>query len=501
MKLNARVLDIEGEWSALLNHRDAKALGVGLHDRISISSGKGSISVFAELTGTMVQPGQIGIYRDIADSLGVRDGEELDVEVAPTPLSVLHIRKKLRGSSLSKDEIYSVISDVVSRRLSNLEVAGLLFAEQFVGMSLDEIESLTRAMVDTGERLELPGRVVDKHSIGGVPGNKISLLVVPIIAASGLTIPKTSSRAVTSPSGTADTMEVLANVEFTLEELRRIVTRVGGCIVWGGSLNIAPADDLIIRVEYPLRIDPLPQMVASIMAKKMAVGAKHVVLDIPVGRGTKAETTEEGERIARLFSELGKRLGIRVRAALTYGGQPVGRAVGPALEAREALSALIDPQHYISRSLIEKSVGVAGLLLEDAGVAPPGRGYEVAKEILYSGRAYSKFREILEAQGGNPNVRPEEVPVGDKVHVIEAPADGFVTYVDNDAIAETARAAGAPRDRGAGVVLRAKVGHVVRKGEALMEIYAERSTKLQEALSIVAARPPLIVEGMILEWM
>ncbi len=236
--------------------------------------------------------------------------------------------------------------------------------EEFHGMSMDEVEYLTRAMVETGITIDFARPCYDKHSIGGVPGNKVTLLIVPIVAAAGLLIPKTSSRAITSPSGTADTMNVLANIEFTASELKEMALKAGGTIVCGGKVGLAPADDILIRVEYPLCIDPRGQMRASIMAKKLAVGADFIVIDIPVGLGAKVETTEDARKLAQSFMELGDRLKVRVQCGITYGGQPVGHTIGPALEAREALLAL---QGKGPASLIEKSTALTGMLLEVGG--------------------------------------------------------------------------------------------------------------------------------------
>ncbi|MEM3621077.1 MAG: AMP phosphorylase [Candidatus Methanomethyliaceae archaeon] len=505
--LKAKIIDITtGEKSVVLNEQDARGMMLRIHDRVRLS--KGGANVLAridisdrivcriEVSSGLVCPGEVGIYRDLLKDFPVSEGEEVEISPAPTPPSVEYIRKKMRGQTLTKGEITQIVKDTVTHSLSQLEVAAFLMAEEYVGMNMDEIESLTRAMVETGNTIDFGEPVVDKHSIGGVPGNKVTLLIVPIVAAAGLKIPKTSSRAITSPSGTADTMEVLAPVEFSVGELRRLLQKTGGYIAWGGSLNLAPADDLFIRVEHPLSIDPRPQMLASIMAKKLAVGVSTLVLDIPTGRGAKVESFEEARKLANEFIELGSRLGIRVRCGLTYGGQPVGHTVGPALEAKEALETLMGRG---PNSLIEKSTALAGTLFEMTGLAPRGGGQDMAKEILRSGKAYQKFREIIENQGGNPNIKPDEIPLGEKRYILAAPTDGYVSSINNSAINAIAKAAGAPLDKGAGVKLYAKMGYAVKKGDPVVEIYAERESKLKEALGVASRNPPFMIEGMLLE--
>jgi len=495
--MQVKVLDISSNNRvAVLNKKDSQSLGVHLHDRIKIIKGEEGATCLVEITETFIPPGKIGVFKNVAEDLDLKDSDEVLVDIASPPISADYIKKKMEGKTLTKEEIYAIIKDIVEGNLSQLEIAAFAIAQKYLGMSLDEIEYLSRAMADTGEKIEFDEMVFDKHSIGGVPGNKVSLLIVPIVAAAGLLIPKTSSRAITSPSGTADTMEVLAPVEFEAAELKKIAKKVRGAIVWGGALNIAPADDMIIRVEYPLSLDPRSQVMASIMSKKLAVGVNFLVLDIPVGAGAKVKTMEEARLFARDFVALGERLGITVECGITYGGQPVGHTVGPALEAKEALEALMGNG---PTSLIEKATSLSGILLEMGGLAHRGRGEEIAKEILFSGKALKKMREIIEAQGGNPNIKPEDIPIGDKSVTLYSPADGYVARVDNIAIKKIARVAGAPIDKGAGVKLHGKVGYKVKKGDPIITIYAESETKLSYAHTLAMQLKPITIEGMLLQ--
>jgi AMP phosphorylase len=281
-----------------------------------------------------------------------------------------------------------------------------------------------------------------------------------------------------------------------LDEIKRIVTKVGAVLVWGGAVRLAPADDIIISVERMLGIDPRCQLLASVMSKKLAAGVDHLLVDIPVGLGAKVEPIEKARSLAHDFIELGHKLNVQVEVALTYGGQPVGYAVGPALEAREALETL---RGNGPGSLVEKAVSLAGIMLELGGVAATGLGRQMAMELLKSGKAYQKMREIIEAQGGNPDVKPEDIPIGSQKETILAPSSGYVTQIYNQRINEIVRAAGAPRDKGAGLRILMKEGRKVEKGEPLLEIYTEHETKLEEALTVAKRNPPVKIEGMLLE--
>jgi len=496
-QFTCRTIDIlTGHRTVLLNRKDCERVDIRAHDRVNLRKGDKNVTAIVDTTLTIVGTGEIGITSDIAPELGIREGDIVEVSLLPAPNSTLFIRKKIMGQRLTRDEIYSIVQDSVKGMLSDVEMTGFLVAQQFHGLTDEEQVWLTRAMADTGEVIDFERPVYDKHSVGGVPGNKVSLLIVPIIASAGLLIPKTSSRAITSPSGTADTMSVLAPVEFSAAELKKLALKTGGAIVWGGSLHLAPADDIFIGVEHPLQIDPEPQMIASIMAKKLAVGADFMVLDLPVGHEAKISSSDEGRRLSFKFIDIGDKLGIKVRCGITYGGQPVGYTIGPALEAREAFEAL---EGKGPTSLIEKSTALAGMLLEFGGKAVRGEGQALARQILTSGKALEKMREIIEAQGGDSKVQSTRIQVGECRAEIVAPCDGYITRVSNAAMNQIARAAGAPVEKGAGIMLYGKEGHKVSKGEKVMEIFGERDSRVDEAHNLAVKLAPINIEGMLLQ--
>ncbi|MDI6883563.1 MAG: AMP phosphorylase [Hadesarchaea archaeon] len=500
MTLKVKPLDMEtGRNIVVLHEDDAEELGHFAGDRVTLATPKITIVAIANATRRMVQQGELGTFVEVTEALGLKLGDEVTVSLAPRPQSVAAIKKKMTGQQLSSEEIGAIIGDIVADNLTTTEMTAFVVAEYIKGMGTDEIVALTRHMVDTGDTLELDVKpVLDVHSIGGVPGNKYALIVVPIVAATGLTVPKTSSRAITSGAGTADVMEVLANVTLGLDEIKKIVTQVGAVLAWGGAVRLAPADDIIIRTERMLGVDPRCQLLASVMSKKLAVGADHILIDIPTGPGSKVEQIEEARDLARDFIELGHRLGVQVESAVTYGGQPVGYAVGPALEAKEALETL---RGNGPGSLVEKATSLAGIMLELGGAAAPGLGRQTAMEILSSGKACQKMCEIIEAQGGDPKIKSEDIYIGEKKETLTAPQSGYVTHIYNQRINDIARAAGAPRDKGAGLRILMKEGRKVDKGEPCLEIYAEHETKLDEAIAIAKRYPPVKIEGMLLEKM
>jgi thymidine phosphorylase len=304
---------------------------------------------------------------------------------------------------------------------------------------------------------------------------------VPIVAALGLPIPKTSSRGITSPAGSADSMEVLAPVSLDIPAMRKVVEREGGCIVWGGTVRLSPADDILIRVERPLDFDSDGQLVASVLSKKAAAGSTHVVIDMPVGPTAKVRGAEAAARLAQRLGSVGKSIGLEVRVVSSDGSQPVGRGIGPALEARDVLSVLQN-ETAAPADLRERALLLAGELVELCGAAPAGSGNAAAREALASGAAWRKFQAICAAQGGM-----REIPLAAQRHVVAAPAAGRVASFDNRRLAKVAKLAGAPRDPAAGLDLHVRVGDRVERGAPLFTLHAEAPGALEYALAYLAA--------------
>lgn len=481
MFLKVITLGVEsgGKPVVFLHKQDADEIGVIASSRVKVIAKKESTAI-VNLAPSYMKKGFIGVNEEVRKQLVLKNGSLVDVKVATFPKSLQFIRNKLSGRKLLYQEIREIVRDVIAGNLSEGEIAAFVTALHLQGLNLDEATSLTSSMVETGNQLNLDKKkVVDKHSIGGVPGDKTTLLVVPIVAAAGLIIPKTSSRAITSAAGTADRAEMLMPVDLEVKEMRQVLTKCNGCIVWGGALDLAPADDIFVKSEYSLSIDPL--LLPSIMSKKKAVGATHLIIDIPTGRGAKVKTIGEADLLAKDMIELGRRLGIHTHCVVTYGEQPIGLTIGPALEAREALSILMNESKV--PDLMDKACHIAGSIFEIAGKP---NGYNLARNILHSGKAEKKLRDIISHQGGRANLKPDDLPIGEHVTEYRAKESGVVLWMDNSSLVETARAAGAPKDKGAGIVFSKKCGDKVSKGDVLFTIHAEKTSKLSRAQEVLS---------------
>ena len=496
-KLKVKPIEIEtGKPIVVLNNEDAKDLSIHMGDRVRVRKGKKEETVIVDISEKALKPGEVGVFDEIKRDLKLRKGDILEVKAVEPPASIEYIKKKLNGETLSEKEVRAIINDVVENNLSDVELSSFVAASYINKYTMDETVAMTNSMIDTGRKIDFGDRVVDKHCIGGVAANRTTMLVVPIVTAAGLTMPKTSSRAITSPSGTADTMEVLANVDFTVKKIQKIVKEVGGCIVWSGSMDLAPADDKIIKVRYPLSLDPEGQLLASIMAKKKSIGSDYVVIDIPVGNGAKIATKQEGEALAHKFIQLGDRIGINVDCLVTDGSAPIGKGIGPALECRDVLACL---EGDGPADLKQKGCELAGRLFEMVGEAEKGKGKEKAEKLLKSGKAKDKMYEIIGAQGGDTGVTSKNIAVGKETIDVLAKKEGTVKEINNRLVSRAARAAGAPKDKGAGMYLHTYVGQHVKKGDKLFTLYAESKDKLKEAREIALEKEPVKVGGVILE--
>lgn len=452
-----------------------------------VVKGRHVLAILHRVSDGWLDNDDIGLSEAAWEALQPEEGDEVIVRHPPLLESLQYLRAKVYGGRLDYPKMRALIDDVAHSRLSEIHLASFVTACAGGRLDIDETTALTRAMIDVGERIDWAvSPVMDKHCIGGLPGNRTTLLVVPIVAACGVIMPKTSSRAITSPAGTADTMETLAPVDLDVTAMKRVVEREGGCIAWGGSMQISPADDVLIRVERPLNLDSEGQLVASILSKKAAVGSQRVLIDMPMGPTAKVRSPEAALALSRSLVAVGAALGLQVRTVQTDGTQPVGSGIGPALEARDVM-AVLQRQPHAPQDLRERAILLAGLVLEMAGKAGEGEGMTLARQVLDDGRALAKFLAICEAQGG---LRvPPQAP---HTHVVPAHAGGVVQGIDNRRIARAAKLAGAPRDAAAGAQLHVHVGDRVETGQPLFTLHAQSPGELAYAFSYVRSQLPVV---------
>ena len=461
--------------------------GFSSHNRIMLNAGnRHVIATLYQIESDILDCDEAGLSDATWQSLGLSEGDRITAHHAPPVESLGLMRGRIFGHALDDGALRAIISDIVAGRYSAIEVSAFITACAANPLSHAEVCGLTRAMVDTGQRLTWgQSVVVDKHSVGGLPGNRTTPIIVAICTALGLTMPKTSSRAITSPAGTADMMETLAPVMLDEKSLRAIVEQEGGCIAWGGAVRLSPADDILIRIERALDIDSEGQMIASVLSKKIAAGATHLVIDMPIGPTAKVRGPEAAQALTKGLLDVAHVFGLHCQIVPGDGSQPIGRGMGPALEARDVL-AVLQCDKDAPQDLRDRALDLAGALLDLSGKAPAGHGRALAARVLDDGRAWSKFQRICEAQGGMrtpPKARHRKI--------LTAPADGVLSAIDNRRIARLAKLAGAPEDKAAGVELHVRLGNPVTRGMPLCTVHAESSGELSYALNYAEANPDI----------
>jgi len=503
MKMTAKLYELEqGRHEVVLNYHDAVEWSLFSGDRVSVSFKGQEIVAILDLSKEAVGRGMIGIFSEVWHELGMGDGDIIEVSKIGVPKTAGYIKKKLDRNELTHAEISEIFKDLMDERLTGEELSSFIAALYLNGATVNETIGLINSIKDSGKAFSFKNmskkKILSLHSVGGVAGDRITMIVVPIIASLGFIIPKTAARAISSASGTADTMEVLCRVDLTYTELKAVIDKAKGCVAWGGSNEIAPADDRLIKIRYSLHMDPTPLLLSSILAKKKAEGAELVLLDLPLGKGCKLETLDAARDLAMQFEQLAKNIGIDLKPVISDGSAPTSSGIGPVLEARTVLRCLKGE----TDELLEKSCQFAGLLLFHSGeVKTKDEGYALALRQIKSGAALRKFREIIKAQGGNGDVEPEDLEIGKFKVQIKADRSGRITHISNKGISAMCRAVGCPGEKKAGMILKKQVGEKVKPGDVLFEMVATSKEKADYALNEAKTISVCEIERVVIEEM
>ncbi len=446
--------------------------------RIRVSTKTNSIVASLNVVNSnILLKDEIGLSDTAAKKLDISEGDSLTVSHLETINSLEYLRAKIYNHKLDYDAYQSIITDIVKGDYSNIHLSAFITACAGDRMEITEIADLTKAMIASGIQLKWHKDIVtDKHCIGGLPGNRTTPIIVSIITAFGLTMPKTSSRAITSSAGTADTMEVLTEVSLSPEQIKKVVNKEGGCFVWGDAARLSPADDILIKVEKALDIDSEGQLIASVLSKKAAAGSTHVIIDIPIGETAKVRSRKDAESLKSHIEIVGKEVGLIIKVVITDGSQPIGKGIGPALEAIDILKILRN-ESDAAMDLKQRSLLLAGTLLELSGKVAKGAGIKTAEDLLVSGKAYTKFKAICMAQG-----RFTEPKTASYSHKVLSENKGTLIRIDNRKIAKLAKLSGAPEYKASGIQLNVHLGNTIKKGQLLYTIYAEAKGELKYTL-------------------
>jgi AMP phosphorylase len=466
----------------LMNEADADANGFREGQKCIFMWQDVELYTLVNITDTEIGVGEIGVFTELWEQYKIPNGEMVRCEILQRPESIDFIKKKLMGHKLSREEIMAIMADISDRKIREIEVAYFMACFFNPGFDDEEVQFIAEAMASAGDILSFKGYgkndyVVDKHSIGGIAAKGITPILVPIIASLGLVIPNTSTRAITTPAGTTDILEVLMPVSFSNEDVMKIVKKTGSCMIWGGSLKLAPADDVMISVERELEGQSYSKLIASIVAKKISMGITHIVIDIPYGKSAKVKTPEDAQSLSNKFIKLFNAVGIQCETFMRFVNSPDGNGVGPVLEVRDILRVL-EQSPKRPMPLEKVTCEMAGRLIEMVGMADFGQGRKLAKQQLENGKALEKFWEIAMAQGAKKVLKEDELTIGKYSKDYLAPKSGRIAFVDNHEVVEIARALGTPFIKEAGIYFYKLVGEYIEEGEKLFTLYATNEDRL-----------------------
>ncbi len=484
--LKVKKLNIEDGNSlfVMINDADAYANGLNSIDKVSLSF-KNKEIVAEVVVSSDVPSGYIGVFSDLWKKYKLKDDDILKVSYTEAdPKAIEALRKRLLGKKLSEEEIRLIIKGIGDGSFSDIQTTYYVASSLFMEPTLKEMYYTAKVMAEAGDTFNFGrGIVADKHCMGGVPGNETTMIIVPLIASLGIKIPKSFSKAITSPAATGECVNTLMDIEFEKDKIYKIVEKTGACLIWGGGLSLAPADDKIIKVTYPVSVEPHSKAVISIMAKKAAMGITHCLIDLPVGKTAKIHTIQDAQELKKQFEYVGKQFGMKMCIEITDAKQPIGAGIGPTLQVREVLRVL---QQHPDRpiDLETKALYLASKLIELTGYCRKGQGLKIATEQLRLGRAWEKMKEIIKAQNGK-SVESEKMKLGKISYEFKAKKDGIIKDVDMKHLNTVVRSLGCPIEETAGIYLNKKLNDFVEKGETVFTLYTESESRLEDALALL----------------
>ena len=490
-----QLLDIkDGErLIVLLNPKQAMAFGINLNNKVQLTKANGEHIVADVSVSEAVLEGNVAICADVSEKLNLENNELVAVSLAESSsASYEAIRKKMRGETITYDEMFAIIKDISENKLDDTMMTYYVASSFFYPTTDEEMYQTAKAMAECGVMFKYPkGEIIaDKHCIGGVPWNETTMILIPLIASLGIKIPKNFSKSITSPAATGECVNVLMNINFNKEGIEKLVKDQNCCLVRWGGLDLAPADDKLIKVQYPLSMQSRAKVVSSIMAKKYAMGVTHSLIDIPVGPTAKVSSMKEAKDWKKKFEYVGKKLWMKMSVQITEANEVIGNGVGAVMQVREVLRIL---QQHPERAmdLESKVIFLASKIIEEVGLEKGKEAVKLATHQLVSWAAWEKMQEIIQAQGGNPEVNSESLPLWAHTFDVIAEKDWVLKMIDLHDINAVCRKLGCPVIDQAGLYLYKKTGDKIKKGEVICKLYAQDEVKLKHGIERWKERSPL----------
>lgn len=468
-----------------INEAEAADFGISAMDKIAMKYNGEEYVLDANLTHRYVEYGQVGIPKDVVEKYNIPQWAKVYISFTQTnSLALDALKKWLNGHKFSQQDIQLIMKDISTNRFADTLVTYFSALWFFRPSSDQEMYWMTKAMAESWEMLHFDGVVADKHCMGWVPGNETTMIMIPLLASLGIKMPKSFSKAITTPAATGECVSVLMDISFSKKEIEHLVKKENCCLVRGGWLDLAPADEKLIKVAYPLSMQSYPRTIVSIMAKKYAMGISHLLLDLPVGPTAKIPDMKTAKWLKKKYEIVGKKLWMKVHVEITDALQPVGAGIGAKLQVREVLRVL---QQHPDRpqDLEEKALHLCVQIIEMVGMAKGKDAEKLAYGQLVSWEAWKKMQRIIVAQRGDPDVYAETLALAKYSKGILSKKSGKVTQIDMKALNLLTRTLGAPLDLDAGVYLHHKLDAQVKKWETLFTIYADEENKIDLAMEFL----------------
>ena len=489
------VRDVE-TFNIVLNDKQALGFWISADEKVTITRSNWENFVADIVVSSKVWAGYIGIFENTLERFPLEKWEVVSVEIAQSS-SIANdaIRKKMKWLPISYDEMYAIIKDISEGKLSEV-MATYYVASSFFYPTTDEEMYLTaKAMAECGVMFKYPKWeiIADKHCIGGVPWNETTMIMIPTLASLGIKMPKNFSKAITSPAATWECVNVLMDINFDKEGIEKLIKDVNCCLVRGWGLDLAPADDKLIKVQYPLAMQSRAKVVSSIMAKKYAMWVTHSLIDIPVGPTAKVTTMEEALDWKQKFEYVGKKLGMKMTVQITPANEVIGNWVGANLQVREVLRVLQQHQNR-PKDLEEKAMKLTWKIIEIVGLAKGKEAIELAKKQLKSWAARKTMQKIIKAQNGNPDISSEDIKPGIFTKEILADSDGTVKKVDLHNVNQICRRLGCAAINEAWIYISKRLWDKVNKWDVLFTMYSTNENKIDLAEKQAKEKPAIIIK-------
>ena len=437
--------------------------------RVEIHGGSVPISAFLNVvtSNRFVKPGELALNTEAFRAIGLPEGARVSIVMNEPPLSLSAVHKKIRGGVLTLNEYKSIVHDIQMHRYSNIDLTSFLTACYSFFTPTEAVCFVKALLAEKKLYWDEEDIVVDSYTLGNIPGNNTDLIVMAIVAAYGLPIPKSIVRDKGMNCGFSNTLEFFTDVDKTAVEVQKIIKGARGAVFNYNILPVYKELSVLQNVSSYLNFDDEIFAVIEMLAEKVSAGVTHLVVDIPVGAKTLVKTTQQAVFVRKFLEYAGDMLGINIDAVVTDGREPVGAGIGALLEARDIMQILHNKENA-PNDLKEKALFLAGRILEFDPKLRGGQGYNAAKEILTSGRALQAFEKIVAMQGKTRQTSD----LGMLMRDVAASVSGKVRAIDGKIIRKISVLAGASQCPGAGVYLMKKAGDMVAKGETLYQIYA-----------------------------